>query len=110
MNTATYGSLFETEQVKSFTLSDNVLTLQLHQPDAEGKTELTYRIASFSVFYEDFNDMVVAQHEAGILEQYDYPAVAGTPWWLMIVPYVLVAAVFGYLAVHDEPRCRWWWR
>lgn len=86
--------LFETEQVKSFTLSDNVLTLQLHQPDAEGKTELTYRIASFSVFYEDFNDMVVAQHEAGILEQYDYPAVAGTPWWLMIVPYVLVALLF----------------
>lgn len=41
--------LFETEQVKSFTLSDNVLTLQLHQP-TRGKTELTYRIASFSVF------------------------------------------------------------
>ena len=86
--------LFEAEQVKSFTLEDNVLTLQLREPDESGRTERTYKVASFSVFYQDFNDLVVAQYEAGILEDYDYPAVDGTPWWLMFVPYILIAVLF----------------
>ena len=86
--------LFEGEQVKSFTLSDTSLTLQLREPDESGRTERTYKVASFSVFYNDFNDLVVEQYEAGILEDYDYPAVDGTPWWLMFVPYILIALLF----------------
>lgn len=82
--------LFEEKQVKSFTLSDNTLTLTLREPDKDGNERLTYHIASFSLFYEDFNDIVTEQYADGTLEDYDYPAVSGTPWWLMFIPYILI--------------------
>ncbi len=84
-------ALFEEEQVRSFVLSDNTLTLTLREPDADGNDQKVFRIASFNVFYQDFNDLVVEQSKAGILESYDYPAVSGTPWWLMFVPYLVIA-------------------
>ncbi len=83
--------LFESQQVKSFTLTDNTLTLTLREKDADGKDTRTFQIASFSVFYEDFNDLVTEQYAAGILESYDYPPASGTPWWLMFIPYALIA-------------------
>ena len=87
-------ALFEQEQVKSFTLTDNTLKLTLREPDDTGSDQRIYHIASFSVFYEDFNDIITQQYEAGILEDYDYPAVTGTPWWLMFIPYILIALLF----------------
>ena len=83
--------LFEAQQVKSFTLTDSTLTLTLREPDADGLTQRTFHIASFAVFYEDFNDLVVEQYEAGILERYDYPAASTTPVWMMFIPYLLIA-------------------
>lgn len=83
--------LFEAQQVKSFTLTDSTLTLTLREPDADGLTQHTFHIASFAVFYEDFNDLVVEQYEAGILERYDYPAASTTPVWMMFIPYLLIA-------------------
>ncbi len=86
--------LFAEEKVKSLVLSDNTLTLELKEPEANGGTALVYNIASFSVFYEDFNDIVVQQYKDGILESYDYPEASETPWWLMFLPYILVALLF----------------
>ena len=86
--------LFEAEQIKSFTLSDTSLQLQLREPDENGRTERTYKLASFSVFYNDFNDTVVDQYQRGVLERYDYPAVSSAPWWLMFIPYILIALLF----------------
>ena len=83
--------LFEAQQVKSFTLTDSTLTLTLREPDADGLTQRTFHIASFAVFYEDFNDLVVEQYEAGILERYDYHAASTTPVWMMFIPYLLIA-------------------
>ena len=88
---STIRDLFESQQVKSFVLSDNTLTLTLREQDASGSDQRVFHIASFTVFYEDFNDLVTEQYEAGILEKYDYPAVNGTPWWLMFIPYILIA-------------------
>ena len=87
-------SLLEQEKVDSLTLRGNDLTLNLKQPDADGNTAVTYQVASFSVFYSDFNDMIVDQYEKGILTSYDYPAASETPWWLMFVPYLLVLLLF----------------
>ncbi len=83
--------LFESEQVQSFTLTGDTLCLTLREPDETGSTIRTFEIASFSVFYQDFNDLVTEQYEQGILESYDYPAVSETPWWLMLIPYAIVA-------------------
>jgi len=88
---STVRDLFEAEKVKAFTLSDDTLTLTLREPDENGEEQKVFHIASFSVFYEDFNDLVTKQYAEGIIEQYDYPAISGTPWWLMFIPYVVIA-------------------
>ena len=88
--------LFEAEEIKSFVLSDSTLVVKLKTPDSSGNDTKTFQIASFSVFYNDFNDIVTEQYAAGILEDYDYPAVNETPWWVMFIPYVIIALViFG---------------
>ena len=86
--------LFHEEKVESFVLSGNTLQLTLKEPDADGNSTVTCGITSFSVFYSDFNDLVEEQYAAGILSSYDYPAVSETPWWLMFVPYLVIALIF----------------
>ena len=77
-----------------FTLRGNDLTLTLKEPDADGNTAVTYQVTNFSVFYNDFNDLIVSQYEAGTLTSYDYLAASETPWWMMFVPYLLIALLF----------------
>ena len=86
--------LLSQEKVDSVTLRGTDLTLKLKTPDEDGNTAVTYQVASFAVFYQDFNDLIVDQYEKGILTSYDYPAPAETPWWLMFVPYLLIALLF----------------
>ena len=82
------------EKVNSVTLRGTDLTLKLKQPDEDGNTTVTYQVASFAVFYQDFNDLIVDQYDRGIIKSYDYPAPSETPWWLMFVPYLLIALLF----------------
>ncbi len=86
--------LFAEEQVKSLVVTDNRLTLYLKEADEFGNTARTYDITSFTVFYEDFNDIVVEQYHSGIIEKYDYAAPNETPWWLMFLPYIFIALLF----------------
>ena len=86
--------LLEQEKVDSLTLRGNDLTLTLKEPDADGNTAVTYQVTNFSVFYNDFNDLIVSQYEAGTLTSYDYLAASETPWWMMFVPYLLIAMLF----------------
>ncbi len=83
--------LFQAEQVDSFTLSGTTLTLNLKEPDENGNFTEVYQVSSFSVFYNDFNDLVVDQYARGVLSSYDYPPAKETPWWLMFIPYILIA-------------------
>ena len=80
--------------MNSVTLRGTDLTLKLKQPDEDGNTTVTYQVASFAVFYQDFNDLIVDQYDRGIIKSYDYPAPSETPWWLMFVPYLLIALLF----------------
>ena len=82
------------EKVNSVTLRGTDLTLKLKNPDEDGNTTVIYQVASFAVFYQDFNDLIVDQYDRGIIKSYDYPAPSETPWWLMFVPYLLIALLF----------------
>ena len=82
--------LFRNEQVESFTLEDNVLYLELNKA-YEGQTLIIYRLAYFEVFYNDLWDLIDQQYAAGIIKSYDMPRSADTPWWLMFIPYAVIA-------------------
>lgn len=53
------------------------------------------RIHDYTLFYNDLNDLVKEQKAAGILTSYSYPPPDGTDWLEIILPYVVMAVVFG---------------
>ena len=83
--------LFQKEKVKSFTTEGNTIILQVRTDSGEPPTEeMTYDLYSFSVFYNDFGDLIKEQYEKGILEKYDYDEGFVVPWWASMLPYILV--------------------
>ena len=107
--------LFQQEKVKSFeytsTASGSAIILQVRtgetETDEKGETvevteQMSYDVYSFSVFYEDFHELIAQQHEAGIIEEYNYRGVP-TPWWVSILPYLLLmggAMVLWYIMMN----------
>ena len=103
--------LFANEQVESFYVEGENLVLTLKTDASEsvesnspqittnkdGQEQLTYKLYSFAVFYEDFHEIVQQQYDAGILKSYDYDQGWQAPWWLSFLPYLLVMGVFMVL-------------
>ena len=84
-------TLFRNEKVKSFTTEGNTIILQVRTDRGEPPTEeVTYDLYSFSVFYEDFHELIKEQYASGILEKYDYDEGFVVPWWASMLPYILV--------------------
>ena len=63
--------LFQDEQVKSFTVQDDTIYLQLHS-SYNGKTELAANLANSESFRAEMWELMQQQKEAGILESYDF--------------------------------------
>ena len=83
--------LFQKEKVKSFTTEGSTIILQVRTDNGEPPTEeVTYDLYSFSVFYEDFHELIKEQYEKGILEKYNYDEGFVVPWWASMLPYILV--------------------
>ncbi len=89
--------LFEQEKVRSFTVkNDNLMVLELYEAEGTEKT-LTYRLADFSVFYQDMHQLIDQQWHEGIIQDYDYPPGFVAPWWLTYIPYVLILVAVGLM-------------
>lgn len=80
------------EQVVKLRVEGTDLTMQLRDG-----TTVSKQLPSFSVFYNDANEMVMEQYEKGIIQDYDYPALPEIPWWVSMIPYVLLIVVFIFL-------------
>ena len=86
-------SFFEEEQVKSFTIQDGVLTMQLYQP-YEGSEKVQHELGSLSIFYNDLGDLIRQQQADGILLAYQYEPATELPWIVTILPYLLLGILF----------------
>ena len=76
--------LFENEQVKRFTVSSNVIELELHQP-YNGETKIQEHLADPESFRAEMNELFRQQKEQGILESYDFvPEAAFSPFDLVL--------------------------
>ena len=83
--------LFEDQRVQSFTTEGNTIILQVRPESGEPITEeMTYDLLSFSVFYNDFSELIKEQYASGVLEKYNYDEGFVVPWWASMLPYILV--------------------
>ncbi len=92
----TYGEvqeLFLQENVKSFTWEDGVLTLELHKPLKDDVSTVQHELADVYMFQEDFSSLYLAQKADGILESFDFKPVEGTPWYLSMLPYLILMII-----------------
>ena len=64
--------LFQEEKVQYFETEGNLIKLKVRTDDPVTPVEETsYDLYSFSVFYEDFKDLIAQQLESGVLAGYD---------------------------------------
>ena len=85
--------LFESEQVKSFEIKDDTVTMELRAP-YKGNSEVFSEIVNFSVFYSDLNDLVREQTKSGVIESYHYPPYSEPSFFMTLLPYLLQGALF----------------
>ena len=63
--------LFRQEQVKSFCLEGDELTLNLYSPDSDGNTTIKKTLPSPTWFREDLGDLIEQQTASGVLTEFD---------------------------------------
>ncbi len=81
-------SLFKNEQVKSFTVSDNTIRMQLHTP-YNGKTSVSAQLADTDLFRQDTGALLEQQLEKGVLEGYDFKAEEKLSPYDFIIPIII---------------------
>ncbi len=90
--------LFENEEVKSFVIDeDNVLEMAVRVRGTNGTESerlVTYELRDINLFLLDLGDTVRDQLERGVIEEYDIPAPRTIPWWVGLLPYVIVIVLF----------------
>ena len=92
------ADLFENEKVESFRTEGNTIILQVRTGNPDDPIEeLQYSLYSFSVFYQDFSELIREQHQSGILKEYDYTEGFVMPWWASFVPYLII--MFGAMGL-----------
>jgi len=88
--------LFEQEQVEYFNIEDDMLYLYLRS-DYEGSSVVTHQLLNVSIFYTDMQPLIDEQFASGVLTDYDYARGWVAPWWVSLLPYVIVMGLFMVL-------------
>ena len=94
-SSAEVRSLIESQQVETVVVKNNTLTLTLKTP-WNGRDTVSVRLWSQQAFYDEYNDLLAAQQRRGILADYDYQADTGFPWWMALLPWVLILGLFCF--------------
>ncbi|MEL4106181.1 ATP-dependent zinc metalloprotease FtsH [Oscillospiraceae bacterium WX1] len=86
--------LFSAQEVQSFTLKDNTLTMELKENYKDtGSKIVTHKLYNVSIFYEDVNpDVNKLMLDPNFTYNYDVGWQA--PWWFQLIPYALIIIFF----------------
>ncbi len=83
---------FLNEEVVSFVAEGNVISATL-----KDESKVVCELSTISIFYNELNELVAQQKDAGILKEYDYPPEWQAPWYVSFLPYMLVMIVFVFV-------------
>ena len=84
--------LFEKEQVKSFTVQNQQIYLELHEP-YNGKSSLTATMADAESFRREMWSIFQEQTQSGVLQSYDFLAEEQTGPFDYVLPLILAGLV-----------------
>lgn len=84
--------LFKQEQVVNFVLDGNVLAM-----DLKDGSKVEKMLPSRDIFLFDMYDLIKEQSAKGIIQDYDLPAPPEVPWWVSMMPYVVLIVIFVLL-------------
>ena len=88
--------LFLNEQVRIFEIDDrNNLLILTHSNE-----KFSYRLRDLGLFYSDLSELIQQQHETGIIEKYDYASPIDIPWWVSLLPYLLLIVLIVVLWIY----------
>ena len=88
--------LFQKEQVRYFEIQDQVITMKLHTP-IEGENVIRTSLADPDSFRAEMHDLLAAQKESGVLEDYNYVPDEGFSPYELILPLVLAGLVLLFV-------------
>ena len=98
---------FESGDMQTFTLDLGTGEMVYKLRSQEGKT-LSYVVPSVNLFYEDVKDYLkeATVSENGDKLQFDYIRPAETPWWVAMLPTLLLIGVMAvsYTHLHRTER------
>ena len=84
--------LLQQEQVKSFVVKDNTITMELNTP-VKGQTEIKANLAQPERFFEEYEDLFREQQEKGVLASYDLIPGKAFSAYDFVMPLLIVGAV-----------------
>ncbi len=93
---STVVQLFQREQVRSFQVADNVITLELRSP-LDGKSAIRASIGDEAAFRAEMGDLIQAQQEAGILTSYAFSAPSTPTMMEKAMPYLIAGLILMLL-------------
>ena len=85
--------MFKEEQVESFVIEGSTLIIT-PKGAAETDPDITYDLYDVGLFISQLGSLIDEQHEAGIISEYDYKTGWVAPWWLSMIPYLLIIVAF----------------
>ena len=89
-------SLIRNEQVKSFVVEDDTITMKLHAP-YNGETSLTAALADAGSFRLEMQEVLLAQTESGVLESYTFYPEKGISPYDFVFPLLIVGMILLFV-------------
>ena len=89
-------TLFRNEQVRSFTVEENIISLKLHSP-YNGSTTVTAALADSESFRREMTDLFLEQTDSGVLESYNFYPESGFSPYELVLPLVVVGVILLFV-------------
>jgi hypothetical protein len=87
--------LFLSEQVKSFEIDERSnLLIVTHSNE-----QISYKIRDMELFFVHLTNLINQQYETGIIEKYTIASPVDTPWWISMLPYLIIIGIAGITVV-----------
>ena len=89
--------LFGNEEILSFKINNNnKLTAEL-KTEYKGYTTITHELLDIALFHADFSEYIDDIMERDSNFKYNYDPGLRVPWWVSLLPYVILIAAFFFI-------------